>query len=93
MSLKDVIFHGLNFVAPALALAFLVPLLSRLFVRKTSFLVPWWAQVVVNFVVGVAALAASLWWLGRDGKMLGYALLVIAVASTEWLMVRGWRRY
>jgi hypothetical protein len=48
--------------------------------------------VLVNFVVGVTALLASLWWLGRDGKMLGYSLLVLAVASSQWLLVRGWRR-
>lgn len=92
MSLKDIIFHVLNFIAPALALALLMPLLSRIFVKKTVFLLPWWAQVLANAVVGVLALSASLWWLGRDGKMLGYALLVLAVATTEWVMVRGWRR-
>lgn len=92
MTLKDIIFHMLNFIGPALALALLAPLLSRLFVRNSVFLLPWWAQVMVNFVVGVAALAASIWWLGRDGKMLGYALLVVAVATSEWVQVRGWRR-
>lgn len=92
MSLTNIIFHLLNFIGPALVVALLVPLLSRIFVRKPVFLLPWWAQMVVNFVLGVSVLALSVWWLGRDGRMLGYAMLVVVVASSEWLMMRGWRR-
>jgi len=92
MNLHDIVFHLLNFAAPALVLALLVPLLARLLFRKQAQRLPWWGQVLVNFVVGVAALLVSLWWLGRDGKMLGYSLLVLAVASSQWLLVRGWRR-
>jgi zinc transporter ZupT len=91
MNLHDIAFHLLNFVAPALALALLVPLLAWPIFRKRT-ATPWWGQVLVNFAVGVVALLASLWWLGRDGKMLGYSLLVLAVASSQWLLVRGWRR-
>jgi len=92
MNLHDIVFHLLNFAAPALVLALLVPLLARFLFRKQAQRLPWWGQVLVNFVVGVAALLVSLWWLGRDGKMLGYSLLVLAVASSQWLLVRGWRR-
>lgn len=92
MNLHDIVFHLLNFAAPALVLALLVPLLARPMFRRQALLLPWWGQVLVNFVVGVAALLASLWWLGRDGKMLGYSLLVLAVASSQWLLARGWRR-
>jgi hypothetical protein len=55
-------------------------------------LLPWWGQMLVNFMVGVAVLLACLWGLGRDGKMMAYALLVLAVTSSQWLLVRGWRR-
>ena len=92
MSLQDILFHLLNFVAPAFALALLLPLISRLFMKKQGFLLAWWGQMLVNFVVGVVALLASVWWLGRDGRMLGYALLVVAVATSQWLLARGWRR-
>jgi hypothetical protein len=92
MNLPDILLHLLNFVAPAAALALLLPLLGRLFVRRQAALLPWWAQVLVNFVVGVGALLAALWWLGRDGRMLGYAALVLAVASSQWVLARGWRR-
>lgn len=92
MNLHDVIFHLLNFVAPAFGLALLLPLLGRPFFRPQAAFVPWWGQMLVNFVVGVCVLALSLWWLGRDGKMMAYALLVLAVASSQWLLARGWRR-
>lgn len=92
MSLLDILLHLLNFAAPALALAILLPLLSRLFTKRQLLLLPWWGQMLLNFVVGVAALLAALWWLGRDGKMTGYAALLLAVATTQWVLVRGWRR-
>lgn len=92
MNLPNILLHLLNFTAPALALALLTPLITRLFMKKQALLLPWWGQMVVNFVVGVGALLAALWWLGRDGRMLGYALLVLAVATSQWVLVRGWRR-
>jgi hypothetical protein len=42
-------------------------------------------------VAGLAALAAGLWYFGRDGKMAAYAALVLAVASAQWLVARAWR--
>lgn len=92
MNLADILLHLLNFVAPALGLALLLPLLSRLLLKKQALLLPWWGQMLLNFLVGVAALLLALWWLGRDGKMTGYALLVLAVASSQWVLARGWRR-
>lgn len=92
MNLLDILLHLLNFVAPALALAVLLPLLSRLFTKRQALLLPWWGQMLLNFLVGVAALLATLWLLGRDGKMAGYAALVLAVATSQWVLVRGWRR-
>jgi hypothetical protein len=69
-----------------------VPLATRLWGRKQSPLLPWWGQMAFNFVLGVAVLAAAVVWLGRDGRMLGYAGLVLAVASSQWLLLRAWRR-
>lgn len=92
MHLTDLLWHALNFIAPALALAVLLPLWSRVWVKKSAFLLGWKLQVLVNLVVGAGALVAGLWWLGRDGKMGSYALLVAGVATSQWVMVRGWRR-
>ena len=92
MNLKDILLHLLNFVAPALVLAVLMPVLARLLLRRQVPLLAWWGQILVNLVVGVVVLLACLWWLGRDGKMLAYALLALAAASSQWLLLRGWRR-
>ena len=43
-------------------------------------------------LVGVVALGAGLWGFGRDGKMASYGLLLVAVATVQWLMAGGWRR-
>ena len=45
----------------------------------------------ILFGVGVAVLVAGLVVLGRDGKMLTYAALVLACATCQWFLVRGWR--
>lgn len=92
MNLSNILSHVFAFAAPALVLAVLVPVAARALNRKTSFVVSWRWQIAINFVVGLAALLAALWWLGRDGKMLGYTALVLAVATSQWLLVRGWRR-
>jgi len=42
-------------------------------------------------VVGCAVLVAGLIVLGRDGKMLTYAALVLGCATCQWVLVRGWR--
>lgn len=92
MNLLDILLHLLNFAAPALGLAVLLPLLSRLFMKRRDAFLPWWGQMLLNFLAGVVALVTALWWLGHDGKMTGYTLLVLTVASSQWLLARGWRR-
>ena len=83
--------HLLNFIAPAGALALLLVLAGRIIKPKSAPALVWWAQAAIVFAVGVATLAAGLWWLGRDGRMLTYAALVVVCASCQWVLVRGWR--
>lgn len=92
MNPLDALLHLLNFVAPALVLAMLLPLVSRFFNNKQAPALAWWAQAAINFVVGVAALLVGLWLWSRDGKMAAYALLVLALATSQWLLSRGWRK-
>ena len=51
-----------------------------------------WVRSGVLVVAGVFALGAGLWGFGRDGKMASYGLLLVAVATAQWLMAGGWRR-
>ncbi|MDD2545514.1 MAG: hypothetical protein PHI55_04430 [Burkholderiaceae bacterium] len=83
--------HLLNFVAPAAALALALVLGARFGVSRMPLAPVWWAQLAIHFAVGCAVLLGGLVLLGRDGKMLTYAALVLAMASCQWLLLRGWR--
>ena len=88
--------HLLNLVAPAALIALLLLVFSRLFPgffgSKQLFAQAWWAQAAINFVVGAGVLAAGLVLLGRDGKMLTYVVLVLAMAASQWWQLGGWKR-
>jgi hypothetical protein len=87
----DLLDHLLSFAAPALAVALLVTLGARLVLPRTDGGPGWWARLAINCAAGLAALAAGLWYFGRDGKMATYALLVVTVATAQWLTARAWR--
>jgi hypothetical protein len=87
--------HIFNFIAPAACVALLLVLLSRLcfgfFTSKKPVAQAWWAQAAIIFIVGVGILTAGLVILGRDGKVLTYAALVLGAAVCQWILMRGWR--
>ena len=87
----DAFNHLLNFVAPAAALALLLALSGRFLGSKTPVALAWWVRSAIVFAVGVAVLLAGLLAWGRDGKMLTYAALVLACATCQWILARGWR--
>jgi len=80
--------HGLNFFAPALWLALLLPLACRFFMKKSAKPLALTAQVALLFVVGGVALTLGLVAFGRDGKLLTYLALVLGVASAQALVLR-----
>ena len=88
--------HLLNFMAPAALVALLLVAFSRLFSAffglKKAVVQVWWLHLAINFIVGMGVLAAGLLLSGRDGKMLTYAALVLAVATSQWLQLGGWKR-
>jgi hypothetical protein len=83
--------HFLNFLAPAFWMAVLMPLAGRFFFEKRARPPGLWMQAVVNFAVNLLALGIGLWFFGRDGKMASYLGLTMACATSQWLMLRGWR--
>lgn len=87
----DLLLHLLSFMAPAVAVALVVALSSRARLVRQSPRTGWRAQFAINLGVGVAVLAAGLWYFGVDGKMATYAALVLAVATTQWVAGRAWR--
>ena len=88
----DLFFHLIGFAAPAVAVALLVALGARVVMPGPAAGLSWWLQSAINSIVGVLVLAAGLWHFGVDGKMATYAALVVAVASCQWAIGRGWRR-
>lgn len=91
MDLFTQFLHLLNFMAPAAGTALGMSLLGRVWRRKAGFTLPFWAVWCLQFVVGLACLLVGLWGFGRDGKMATYGLLVLAAASCQWVLMRGWR--
>ncbi|MDD2810800.1 hypothetical protein [Rhodoferax sp.] len=83
--------HVLNFLAPALWLAFMLPGLSRFFMKKRPLAHSYIAQAALIFIVLLVASVAGLMLFGRDGKMLTYVALALLGASTQWAMHKGWQ--
>ncbi len=86
----DILNHLLNFIAPAAFVALGLVLCGRLVGAKGGAMAGW-RQFAVLWVVGLAVLAAGLVLWGRDGKMLTYAALVVATATCQWALARGWK--
>ncbi len=82
MSPFDLLLHLLNFIAPALVVGTLLPLLAWLVGPRSR---GWLAQAALNSLAGAAVLATGLWFFGRDGKMATYAALVVVCATSQWL--------
>lgn len=91
MDLLALVLHVLNFLAPAFAVAVGVTLAARVLLPRHTRPQRWWWPLAFNFAAGSAALAAGLVLFGRDGKMLSYAALAAAVATSQWLAGRAWR--
>jgi hypothetical protein len=91
MGQLDILLHLMGFLAPAAAVALLVSGFARLLMPGNAGVQAWRVSLATNFVAGAIALGAGLWFFGRDGKMLAYAALVLACASSQWVVARGWR--
>ncbi len=79
----DVIWHLLNFFAPAVGVGFVTPLLAKLLWRRALQGSP---LRLVAWTSGGAALGlvAALVLFGRDGRMAGYGLLIAGAALALW---------
>jgi len=92
MSQSALFLHLLNFVAPACFVALLLVLLSHIFMRQLAKPHGWLTPFTINFAVGCAVLGAGVLLLGRDGRMHTYGALVVGCASSQWLVLRAWRK-
>jgi hypothetical protein len=91
MTLFALLNHVLNFLAPALWLALLLPLASRWIFRSKVKKPGLGLQMVVIFALSLLVLGLGLGYFGRDGKMATYLGMTVIAATSQWLMLRGWR--
>ncbi|HRK37402.1 MAG TPA: hypothetical protein PK347_03365 [Burkholderiaceae bacterium] len=73
--------HLLNFVAPAFGVAVVLALVELILNKKGHSPHYFIQSFAIYFVVGVAVLMLGLAVLERDGKMLTYLALTVAVGS------------
>ena len=88
MGVVDFTVHLLNFAAPALFIALLVVLLSRILVKKQAVALVWYAQAAINYIVCMVLMLTGLWYFGRDGTIASYAAMVLGCATSQWWMLR-----
>ena len=86
----DLLWHLLNFFAPAVGMALIAPSLAKLLWRRELAGVGWLRLSAGVAAVCAAVLVAGLMVFGHDGKMATYSAMVLACALTlAWL---GWFR-
>lgn len=92
--------HLLNFVAPAACLAFLMVGLSPFLSfskSKTgakaarSNRPAWRRQFAMVFATNLLVAVCGLVFFGHDGRLLTYAVMALAAAWMQWLLLRGWK--
>lgn len=85
----DAIWHLLNFFAPAVGVGFIAAALTKLLWRHELRGASCWRLGAWAAAANALALAAALALLGRDGRMAGYGLMLVACTLALWW--RGFR--
>ena len=80
----DALWHLLNLFGPAIGLALGVPTLAKWIWRRELAALPWRRLALRVALATAAATVAALLLLGRDGRMAGYGLMVLAAAVPPW---------
>lgn len=84
MRTLDVLFHGLNFVAPAAFLALGLAVCARICLGTVSVRLAWWKITGLNFAAGCAVLLLGVALGAHDGLMLTYATLALVMGTVQW---------
>ena len=86
MDVMSLTVHVLNFIAPACAVAAWMALVAPLLTRTLPGWRAWRRQFLFNSLIGTCVLLLGLLWFGNDGKVITYAALVLACATSQWLL-------
>lgn len=85
-------WHLLGLFMPALATAVMAATAVKWLWRRELARVSWLALALWPTAAGSLALLAGLVLLGRDGRMLTYAAMVVACALASWWVAFGLSR-
>ena len=91
MTALGLLIHLFNFLAPAAVVGLLVAWVTPFVLKNARVHHSWLAQAAINFLSSATALLAGLWFFGHDGKIASYAFMVLACASSQWLVAKAWR--
>ena len=92
MGLFDLVWHLLNFLAPALGLGMLSAAGAKVIWRRDLATVTWRRLAAWGSGASVLALVEGLVVTGRDGRMATYAVMVLACAAAlGWVGFRKTR--
>ena len=86
MDVMSLTVHVLNFIAPACAVAAWMALVTPLLAGALPSWRAWRRQFLFNSLVGAGVLLIGLIGFGNDGKVITYAALVLACATSQWLL-------
>lgn len=84
MSPLDALWHLVNLFAPAWVVAALMAMGLKLLWRRELKSLPWKRLALWGGLGGCLGVVAALALLGRDGKMAGYGLMIVAIALPQW---------
>lgn len=86
MTPLDALWHLTNLLAPAWVVAALMALGFKLLWRRDLKALAWRRLALWGGMGGCVGVLAALALWGRDGKMLGYGLMILAIALPQWLL-------
>ena len=80
----DLLWHVLNFFAPAVGMGLIAPSLAKLVWRRDLADVSWTRLAAWVTACSAAVLVVGLIVFGQDGRMVTYGAMVCACALTLW---------
>ena len=87
MDLVDALWHGLNFLWPAIGTSVIAASAVKVLWRHVLRGVPWRRLAAAAAAAGVAASLVGLVAFAEDGRMATYGMLVLGeTAALRWLM-------
>ncbi len=89
MNFNDLLWHLLDFAAPALLLGVISATVAKWLWRGQLRATPWLQLGASAAAASLLACITGLVITGRDGKMVTYAAMVLACAASLWWRTRG----